>query len=346
MSTIENVPQQTYGAALLFSATPATSFMQTLFKHEIPRHISLRLLNEMSSEQHSGAVTSIAFTQDSTYLASASDDGTIRIWNSLNGLCRIVLEGHRYSVEALAFSQDSRFLISGSFDCSVKFWDTSSGVCLLNLEAHNSPIAAVSCSHDSLTVASGSSDGAVKHWSTSDDGVLLRTIQASYGPISSLGFSPNKSDHLMTVSIDSVIKVWNTNSGACLQIIDVGESLYDVAFDVPPLYLQTTVHEVSIGSSKLAGSQIPNQVYEVTGPQHMPLSRGYDRRVNDKWDYEWITSESGEILWIPPDFRPSCVRRNGNMIAFGLATGKVWLCLLDPLDLDSTHAETSWQENI
>jgi WD40 repeat protein len=58
-------------------------------------------------EGHSGSVRSVAFSHDSTRLASASDDSTVKIWDASNGDCLQTLEGHSDSVTSVAFSHDS-----------------------------------------------------------------------------------------------------------------------------------------------------------------------------------------------------------------------------------------------
>ncbi|RYN63057.1 hypothetical protein AA0117_g12838 [Alternaria alternata] len=81
---IKGYPLQTYASALLFS--PTGSLVRQLFKHEEPKAISIRptLSEEWSAclqtlEGHSHFVTSVAFSHDSTQLASASHNSTVKI---------------------------------------------------------------------------------------------------------------------------------------------------------------------------------------------------------------------------------------------------------------------------
>ncbi|KAH6661851.1 NWD1 like protein, partial [Halenospora varia] len=77
---IENSPLQTYASALLFS--PA---------HSLVREWSACL---QTLEGHSHSITSVAFSHDSTRLASTSYDSTVKIWDASNGACVQTLEGH------------------------------------------------------------------------------------------------------------------------------------------------------------------------------------------------------------------------------------------------------------
>jgi WD40 repeat protein len=96
---IENYPLQAYASALLFS--PADSLTRRLFQNEEPRRVVVKpaIGNGWSAclqtlEGHGGEVSSAAFSHDSTWLASASYDRTIKIWDASSGACLQTLEGH------------------------------------------------------------------------------------------------------------------------------------------------------------------------------------------------------------------------------------------------------------
>ncbi|KAF2625002.1 hypothetical protein BU25DRAFT_493297 [Macroventuria anomochaeta] len=132
---IEKYPLQAYASALLFS--PADSMTRRLFQHEEPSSIAVKpaISNGWSAclqtlEGHSSYVRSVAFLHDSTWLASASGDRTVKIWDASSGTCLHTLEGHSRDVSSVAFSHDSTWLASASGDRTVKIWDASSGACL------------------------------------------------------------------------------------------------------------------------------------------------------------------------------------------------------------------------
>jgi len=68
---------------------------------------------------HTLEVSSLAFSQDGTYLASGSDDTTIRLWLLENGTTTATLEGHTDMVLGLAFTPDGSTLASGSQDGTI-----------------------------------------------------------------------------------------------------------------------------------------------------------------------------------------------------------------------------------
>jgi len=78
-------------------------------------------------------VRAVAFSSDGKTLASASDDGTVKLWNAGSGAVLQTLKGHSSSVQAVAFSPDGKMLASASYDNTVKLWDAGSGAVLQTL---------------------------------------------------------------------------------------------------------------------------------------------------------------------------------------------------------------------
>jgi WD40 repeat protein len=135
---IEISPLQVYASALILS--PTGSLIRRHFKKEEPKWITIKptVGDKWSAclqtlEGHSSSVNSVAFSHDSTRLASASYDRTVKIWDASSGACLQTLEGHSDSVNSVAFSHDSTRLASASWDRTVKIWDASSGACLQTL---------------------------------------------------------------------------------------------------------------------------------------------------------------------------------------------------------------------
>lgn len=109
----------------------------------------------------------MAFSPDGLTLASASDDGNVKIWDLAMGICLTTLRGFGSRVSSVAFSPDGRTLASGSMVDAVTIWDVMTGDHLamfgdsaLTIE---DPNVSVAFSPDNRRVASASQKG-VKIW--------------------------------------------------------------------------------------------------------------------------------------------------------------------------------------
>lgn len=111
---IEHSPLQAYASTLLFS--PAGSRVRSLFKREEPKRIKVKppVSDAWSAclqtlEGHSGCVWSVAFSPDSTRLASASGDETVKIWDPSSGACLQMLEIGK-SLKRISFDTTGSYL--------------------------------------------------------------------------------------------------------------------------------------------------------------------------------------------------------------------------------------------
>jgi WD40 repeat protein len=72
---------------------------------------------------HKRAVRAVAFCPDGSTLASASYDGTIRLWDATSRRLLALLKGHEDMVYAIAFTPDGKTLASASADKTIKLWE-------------------------------------------------------------------------------------------------------------------------------------------------------------------------------------------------------------------------------
>lgn len=78
---------------------------------------------------HTGPVFSLAFSPDSSTLASggSADDHTIRLWDVATATQRLLLEGHAAQIAAVGFNADGTRALTASYDSTIKVWDSATG---------------------------------------------------------------------------------------------------------------------------------------------------------------------------------------------------------------------------
>jgi ribosome assembly protein 4 len=114
---------------------------------------------------HQQAVNHLAFSPDGRYLASASFDKKVKIWNGFSGDFLLTLTGHVGAVYQVAWSGDSRFLVSASKDSTAKLWEIPAGKrARETLPGHADEVYALDWSPHGGGVATGSKDRTLKIW--------------------------------------------------------------------------------------------------------------------------------------------------------------------------------------
>jgi WD40 repeat protein len=112
---------------------------------------------------HDGEVRAVAFDVKGKRVASASWDGTIKIWD-VGTIKALTLRGHKGRVEDVTFSPDGERLASAGWDKTVKVWEVATGKIWYNLAGHRDQVTAVAFSPDGRRLASASHDKTVKVW--------------------------------------------------------------------------------------------------------------------------------------------------------------------------------------
>ena len=113
---------------------------------------------------HQGIVNDVKFSPNAFYLASASFDKCIKIWNANTGTFLFNLRGHVGPVYQLAWSPNSKMLLSCSKDSTLQCWNIQTKKAMHNLPGHADEIYTVDWAPNGVKAASGSKDQKVRIW--------------------------------------------------------------------------------------------------------------------------------------------------------------------------------------
>ncbi|KAJ3327417.1 hypothetical protein HDU76_011840 [Blyttiomyces sp. JEL0837] len=160
---------------------------------------------------HTDTVYKVSYSHDGSKIASASKDGTVRIWDvgSAKELRRI--DGHSDSVSSVCFSMDSKFLVSGSLDKNVILWDVESAVEVRRFEGHTEGVRSVCFSPDGFMIASGGVDCVVRLWDV-ETGVEIRKMMGHSKGVESVQFS-NDGKYIVSGGGDKAVRIWDVMTG-------------------------------------------------------------------------------------------------------------------------------------
>lgn len=115
---------------------------------------------------HQKLVNHVLFSPDGRYIASASFDNSIKLWDGIKGTFIGSFRGHVAPVYQVAWSADSRLIVSCSKDTTLKVWDVRTRKLSVDLPGHADEVYAVDWSMDGRKVASGGKDKMVRIWSS------------------------------------------------------------------------------------------------------------------------------------------------------------------------------------
>jgi WD40 repeat protein len=156
------------------------------------------------------AVMGIAFAPDNTTLAMANDDGTVVLYDIVNGRqIGDTLKGHKGMVYAVAFSAEGTVLLSGGADGRLLCWDTQTRSQRSPLGKASSGVSDIAVSRDKKTIVTANWDGTVAVWDLNQENPLAVVLPfPRQGSVSSIAF--DSTGHLLlSGGYDGTTVLWD-----------------------------------------------------------------------------------------------------------------------------------------
>ncbi|MCF4969875.1 nSTAND1 domain-containing NTPase, partial [Nostoc sp. CMAA1605] len=254
-------------------------------------------------EGHSNEIRSITYSPNGKQLASASLDGSIKIWDISTGKTLTTIKDHSNTVYSVTYSPDGKQLASASLDKSIKIWDISTGKTITTFKGHSNTVYSVAYSPDGQKLASASLDKTIKIWDIST-GKTITTLKGHSDGVRSFTYSPD-GKHLASASLDGSIILWNVRTGKPLTTLKGhSNTVYSVAYNPNGQQLVSAsldgsikIWDVSTGKTITTLSGHSNTVYSVAynpnGQQLVSASLDGSIKIWDVSTGKTITTLSG-----------------------------------------------------
>ncbi|WP_244176933.1 WD40 repeat domain-containing protein [Streptomyces albus] len=161
---------------------------------------------------HEEDINAVAWSPDGARLATASDDGTVRVWSTAESTGPVVLTrpgGDR--VYAVAWSPDGKRLACGSRDGTVTLWDAGTWAELGVLRGHDGAVDGLAWAPDGARIATAGSDRTVRIWDAASRAELT-VLTGHERPVWDVAWSPD-GRRLASGSDDTSVRVWSLSPG-------------------------------------------------------------------------------------------------------------------------------------
>ncbi|TDD35072.1 hypothetical protein E1287_14965 [Actinomadura sp. KC06] len=160
---------------------------------------------------HTDEVWDVAWSPDGERVATASRDRTARIWRAADGAEEAVLDDHGDWVRAVAWSPGGDRLATASDDRTVRIHEWPGGAEPLVLRGHEDTVRAVAWSPDGERVAAASHDGTVRIWE-SRTGLQVMLLTVPQSAVRAMAWSPD-GGHIAALSRDRDVQIWDVAQG-------------------------------------------------------------------------------------------------------------------------------------
>ncbi|KRX28372.1 POC1 centriolar -like protein A [Trichinella nelsoni] len=158
---------------------------------------------------HHNWVRCIRFSPDAKLLVSASDDCTVKIWDSLSRRCVHSFSDNESAVLWAEFHPQSFYIASGGIDKTVRIWDLRMLRLIQVFKEHFSPVTGVSFHPSGSYLASTSLDSTVKIYDLGE-GRVTYTLHGHKAGVS-CGQFDHRGDLLSTGDLSGKILMWKVN---------------------------------------------------------------------------------------------------------------------------------------
>lgn len=171
-------------------------------------HVTLQL------KRHSDKINGISMSHDENYIATASSDKRVGIYNCKTQR-QIFLNGHTDSITSVEFSPKNNVLVSVSHDNSFIAWNAETGEKIHQVSVWQKPVRCLCWSPDGQKLVVGSHDKTSIMWSATDFS-RMQILPALEGWVRSVQW---KDDLIAIGGNDKTVPIYDVRVGSTVQVL-------------------------------------------------------------------------------------------------------------------------------
>ncbi|HEY7224025.1 MAG TPA: NB-ARC domain-containing protein [Micromonosporaceae bacterium] len=204
-----------------------------------PHPAVLRIL-----DGHANTVTALAIAPDGTWLATISDDQTVRIWDVATGTTRTTFAAPTETwAGVVAIAPDGAWLATASREKTARIFEVGGGI-RATLTGHTNALTDVAIAPDGTWLATASWDRTVRIWDAAT-GAIRATLTGHTSTVYGVAVASDGT-WLATASADQTVRLWDAATGAIRATLTGDTLLTGVAIAPDSTWLATTSDDQTV----------------------------------------------------------------------------------------------------
>ncbi|MBW1677511.1 MAG: hypothetical protein JRJ79_13140 [Deltaproteobacteria bacterium] len=180
-------------------------------------------------EKHSSEVSALGFALKLPLLVSATEDGTLAVWDVKKQECLWKMEAHKKEVTSASFCGGDKYVVSGSLDERLILWEVETGKKVKEFPDIKKDITDVEVNWGGSVIAAAT--GSVINLFNIKTGMRLSELKGHKKDVLAMGFSVN-GDRLISVGKDKRIILWDVNTKKRIRSLEErADEVYSAAFN-------------------------------------------------------------------------------------------------------------------
>ncbi len=222
---------------------------------------------------HRRRIQEASWSPDGSRIATASHDGTARVWPADGSGTPVVLEGHGRPVVGVSWSPDGSRVATASDDGTARVWPADGNGAPVVLEGHGGRVLSASWSPDGQRLVTASADRTARVWPADGRGEPV-VLEGHEEWVMAAEFSPT-GERVVTGSGDGSVRVWPADGrGRAIVLGAHDEGIRSASWSRDGQRLVTASADGTVRIWPAAGA---------AGPVRAVVLRGHEGELSAAW---------------------------------------------------------------